>query len=204
MKKIIVLSVLLLFSISTSLLFAQKIKLVSGDLSFLKGQTKINIEYIYDGMMVGLKSEEDYVNSKVEYYNKDKAGEGDKWLQNWINCRKNKYQPKFEEMLNLYLKKNKVNFSPNNTDAKYTLILKTDFTEPGFSIGIARQPAHINTSIFFVETANKSNKLVEITIEDASSHYAAGEIYDAGFRIQEAYAACGKKLAKFLKKEAFK
>src|SRR5690606_1491496 len=64
--------------------FAQKIKVTSGDLGFLKGQTTINVEYNYDNMGVGkFDKEEDYINQKVEDYNKKEAGRGDKWKESW-------------------------------------------------------------------------------------------------------------------------
>ena len=51
MKKILSLVVVGLFSIG--LVSAQKVKVLKGDLAFLKGQSKLNVEYVYDGMKVG-------------------------------------------------------------------------------------------------------------------------------------------------------
>ena len=204
MKKICVL-LISFFCISLSIrTYAQKLTLESGDLSLLKGQTKLNVEYLYDDMMVGKKTEADYIKEKVEKYNKDETGKGDKWLENWKNDRKDKYQPKFEELINKYLEDAKVNVSSKNTDAKYTLIIYTDFTEPGFNIGVARQPAYINTIVTVVETADKSKEIAKISIEKSPGQDVVGNDYDTGYRIQEAYAKCGKELAKFLMKKAFK
>ena len=94
--------------------FAQKIKVTSGDLDFLKGQTAINVEYNYDNMGVGkFDKEEDYINQKVEDYNKKEAGRGDKWKESWIGDREERFEPKFEELINKNLEKSnvKVRFS---------------------------------------------------------------------------------------------
>jgi hypothetical protein len=114
MKKISVFLIGFMLVLLTTNVSAQKIKLVSGDLSFLKGQTKLNVEYIYDGMMVGKKPEVEYIKEKVEKYNKDEAGKGDKWLVSWKNDRTTRFQPKFEELLNKYLD-GKVNDIYDNT-----------------------------------------------------------------------------------------
>lgn len=45
-------------------------KFTEGDesLAFLVGETNINLEYVYDGMMVGKKTEADYKAEKVDNY----------------------------------------------------------------------------------------------------------------------------------------
>jgi hypothetical protein len=216
MKKIMVILIAIFCTSAPVRLYAQiyysvnyhtkgpKIYLESGNLSFLKGQTKINVEYIYEGMMVGNKTEADYVQEKIEKYNKNEAGKGDKWLENWKNDRIEKFQPKFEELINKYLVKATVNLCPKNTAAKYTLILKTDFTEPGFNVGVMRQPAFISATVIFVETSDKSNEIAKISIENSPGQDVAGSDFETGYRLQEAYAKCGKELAKFLMKKAFK
>ena len=192
--------VLVLFVTNVS---AQKVKLVSGDLSFLKGQTKLNVEYIYDGMMVGKKTEAQYIKEKMEKYNKDEAGKGDKWLESWKNDRTKRFEPKFEELLNKNLEGVNVNVSSSNKDAKYTLILKTIFTDPGYNVGVSRKPSYINVIVTFVETG-KTTDLVKITMDKAPGQDWGGFDYDAGYRIQESYAKSGKTLGQFLTKKAFK
>ncbi len=204
MKKISILFVVLIFSLSISHVFAQKIKLVSGDLNFLKGQTKINVEYIYDGMMVGKKTETEYINEKVEKYNKEEAGKGDKWLVAWKNDRTTRFQPKFEELLNKYLEDAKVVVGENEKSAKYTMIVKTTFTDPGYNVGVSRKPSYIDLKISFVETDKPGTELANITEDKAPGQDWGGYDFDAGFRIQESYAKAGKTLGAFLTKKAFK
>ena len=73
MKKILSLVIVGLFSIG--LVSAQKVKVLKGDLAFLKGQSKLNVEYVYDGMKVGKKqTEEEYIKEKTTEANKKEAG----------------------------------------------------------------------------------------------------------------------------------
>lgn len=195
------LSVAIIFS---GVVNAQKIKLVSGNLDFLKGQKVLNVEYNYDGMSVGkFKNEADYIAKKVNNYNEDEPGKGDKWRENWFNDRAKRYQPNFEELINKYLENCGVVVRPDSKDAKYTLILKTTFTEPGFNIGISRKPALINVKVIFIQTDEPEKELAIIGITKCPGRGAGGYDFDVAYRIEEAYAKCGKELGKYLLKKAF-
>ncbi|MBU8893151.1 MAG: hypothetical protein KOO66_10260 [Bacteroidales bacterium] len=203
MKKIKITLVALLV-LGMTAVQAQKIKVTQGDLSFLKGQSEVLLEYDYSEMSVGkFDKEEDYVNKKVAEYNKAEAGRGDKWKDNWEGDREGRYHPKFEELLNNYTKKVNCDFDQTNINAKYTLILKTTFTEPGFNIGIMKKDAMIHVEVKIVETGNKENVLTVITMTNVPGR-GMGNDYDSGYRIQESYAKCGKSLGAFLVKKAFK
>ncbi len=183
---------------------AQKVKLVYGKLDFLKGQKVIKVEYDYEKMTVGKMSETKYIAKKVKGYNEDEAGKGDKWEKAWFNDREDRFQPKFEELINKYLDKAGVTVSPTSEDAKYVLILKTTFTEPGYNIGISRKSAYINATAIFVEKDNHEKILAKIEIAKSPGATAFGYDFDTGQRISEAYAKCGKSLGGFLTKKAFK
>ena len=185
--------------------FAQKIKVTEGDLGFLKGQTEVLVEYDYSSMAVGkFDKEEDYVAKKVAEYNEKEPGRGDSWKESWEADREGRFHPKFEELLNNYTSKANCNFDQTNINAKYTLILKTTFTEPGWNIGISRRDAMINVEVIFVETANPDNKLAVIEMTNVPGRDALGNDYDTGYRISEAYAKCGKSLGALLVKKVFK
>lgn len=196
---------LLVLSVTTTIK-AQKIKVTKGDLSFLKGQTEVLLEYNYSDMAVGkFDKEEDYLAKKVAEYNEKKAGSGDTWKENWKADREGKFHPKFEELLNRYAdEKANCNFDQTNIKAKYTMIVKTTFTEPGFNIGVVRKDAMINLEITFVETANTENVLAVMTMTKVPGRGALGNDYDTGYRISEAYAKGGKSLGAYLVKKAFK
>lgn len=178
---------------------AQKIKLTEGSLSALKGQTEINTVYEYDHIKVGeFDNEDDYIQKKKDEYNKKESGRGDTWAAAWKNDRATRYEPRFEELFtdNAGIKAGKF------PQAKYTLIFKTTFVEPGFNVGVARKNAYINGEIWIVETADHSKVIAKSTVEKAPGRIAMGFDFDNGTRIGEAYAATGKVFGRQVKKEA--
>ncbi|SDG00421.1 hypothetical protein [Chitinophaga filiformis] len=176
---------------------AQKIKTTEGSLSALKGQTEINVEYEYDHLKVGeFDKEEDYIQKKKDEYNKKEPGKGDTWETAWKNDRTTRYAPKFEQLFaeNSGIKVGKF------PQAKYTLIFKTTFIEPGFNVGVAHKNAYINGEIWVVETADHSKVIAKSTVDKAPGRLFAID-FDSGVRIGEAYAATGKVYGKQVKKE---
>lgn len=180
-------------------LFAQKIKVSSGNLDFLKGVNTLNVAYDYDNMGVGkYDKEEDYVADKVSDYNAKEAGRGDTWKESWVADREERFEPKFEELINKSLEKQNVSVG-GHPDANYTLVLKTTFTEPGFNVGVARKNASINCEAVFVST-DSGEELATITITNSPGRGGMGYDFDTGYRIQEAYAKAGKELGRFISK----
>ena len=196
MKKVFLLIVLCITVASTS--FAQKVKLEEGDISILKGQTSLNIQFTYDDMTVGEMSEIEYVKKKREEKNKKENGSGDKWVEEWIGNRTKRFQPKFIELFDN--QKTPFKLTENDESVPYTLIFHTVFTEPGFNVGIVRSNANINAFIYVVETQNPENKLAVISIKKAPGRDIMGFDFDAAYRIAESYATSGKSFGKFLKK----
>ena len=182
---------------------AQKIKVTSGDLNFLKGQTTINVEYSYDNMGVGkFDKEEDYINEKVEDYNKKEAGRGDKWKESWIADREERFEPKFEELINKNLEKSNVKIG-EFPDATYTMLVKTTYTEPGFNVGVVRKNAYTDYEVVFIENETQE-EVATMTILKSPGLGAMGYDFDSGLRIQESYAKAGKELGQYLAKSAFR
>lgn len=182
-----------LLSISM-VLQAQKLKLTEGDLSSLKDETSINFEFTYDNMSVGkFDTEKEYVEKKTEEYNKKETGRGDNWAKNWVSDRQARYEPKFIELFT------KASGMPESKSAKYTIIFKTKFTEPGFNIGIVRKNAKIDGEAVIVETANKKKVIAVISVDNALGRTFGGYDFDTGLRIGEAYADAGKALGKYMK-----
>ena len=174
---------------------AQKLKVTDGDLSALQGQTDINFEFTYNPMAVGkFDTEKEYLEKKTEEYNKKEAGRGDNWAKSWVADRKSQFEPKFIELFT------KASGMSESKTAKYTIIFKTAFTEPGYNIGIMRKNAKINGEAVIVETANKSKVIATISVDNALGRTFGGYDFDTGGRIAEAYADAGKALGKLVKK----
>lgn len=181
--------------------YAQRISQKSGSVSALNGQTTLNVEYDYSNFGVGkFENEADFVNKKVEEYNAKEAGKGDKWKDGWISAREDRYEPKFEELFNKGAEKLGLQVVNGKKDAKYTLIVRTIFVEPGFNIGVMKKPAYVNFEFDIVETAGRS-KVSEQTLSNVPGTQYAGYDFDIGSRVAESYAKAGKVLAAYLAKE---
>ncbi|KIC93132.1 hypothetical protein [Flavihumibacter solisilvae] len=192
MKKLLTGTFVLLLSAAVS---AQKIKLTDGELKPLAGEKEINTEFDYANMKVGkFDNEQDYVTKKKEEYNKKEAGKGDTWAKAWVDDRGNRFEPKFNE---LFAKSSGIT-SGTSAGSKYTMIVKTVFTEPGYNVGVWRANAEINTEITIVETANRKKVVAKIKMDKAVGRLL-GFDYDTGLRISEAYGDGGKALGKFIK-----
>ncbi len=199
MKKLIGILGILVISFSFMNASAQKIKTKEGDASVLKNEPNINIEFTYDNISVGKFSDEkDYIKKKTDEYNAKTPGRGDIWAKDWIADRQNKYEPKFPD---LYMITSKKTISK---DAKYTLIFKTKSIEPGYNVAggmVAfggRKNAEIDAEVWIVETANRSNKIAVITVDNAPGGTWGGYDYETGGRISESYAKAAKSLAKYI------
>jgi len=176
---------------------AQKLKLTQGDLKALQGETELNVVYEYSPMRVGkFEREEDYLAKKKAEYNEKEAGRGDKWEAAWKGDRSARFEPQFEELFNKHAKSLKVGQYPS---AKYTLIVKTTFTEPGFNVYVTRKNASIDGEAIIVKTGETS-PVATISFEKCPGRTFGGYDYDTGTRIQEAYALLGKSLARYISK----
>ncbi len=175
---------------------AQKLKWKEGSMDLFKSVSKMNVIYDYSQMSVGKFDQElEYIQKKKGEYNKKEEGKGDKWEKDWIADRTERYAPQFEELFNKYAR-----FSIGDYPAeKFSMIVKTTATEPGYNIHISRKNAEIDGEIWIVETSDPGKPLARISFNRAPGRSFGGYDYDTGFRIQEAYAALGKSLGKFLK-----
>jgi hypothetical protein len=201
-NKLLLAAALLLGVASAS---AQSVKLESGALDFLKGETALNLEYNYDGLTVGKLAEQAYVDEKVAAANAKEAGKGDAWLVSWKADRERRYQPKFEELFNKQFFDKQIDFHVGQAPkAKFTMVLKTTNLEPGFNVAVMRRPAAVSTEATFYETADRSKPLAVVTVSKAPGQDAMGYDYDTGQRLSEGYAKTGKELGKFLIKKALK
>ena len=181
--------------------YAQRISQKSGSVSALNGQTTLNVEYDYSNFGVGkFENEADFVNKKVEEYNAKEAGKGDKWKDGWISAREDRYEPKFEELFNKGAEKLGLQVVNGKKDAKYTLIVRTIFVEPGFNIGVMKKPAYVNFEFDIVETAGRS-KVSEQTLSNVPGTQYAGYDFDIGSRVAESYAKAVKVIDYYLDNE---
>ena len=122
----------------------------------------------------------------------------------WKADRENRFHGKFEELFNKGMKKQGLTAARNLTDAKYTMVIHTTMTEPGFSVPMVMTvPAAVRLKIQLVETGS-DKVLAEATATEAPGNAFFGAAWDTGNRIQESYAKAGKTFAKWLPKKGMK
>lgn len=201
MKKTVL--ALLLF---TGITFAQDVDVVKGGFDFLKDQKEINVEFDYSNftMMKDKKTEAQYVEERTAELNEKTKGNGNIWKKKWESAKELIWNPKFLELVNVVLSKEKKDVTfQEGLNTPYTLIVKTVWLYPGWDVAMMKQPAKVTTNLKFVETANKSNVLLEITSEEAPGDQW-GNNFSNESRLGEGYAKTGKSLAKLLLKKAYK
>jgi len=197
MKRITTCTLAALMMLLFSGLHAQRISILEGDLSPLKGEKNINTEFTYENMAVGkFKTEAEYVDKKKDEYNKKEPGKGDKWAQAWVEDRQGNFDRKFND---LFEKHSDIVVTSARKDAKYTLIYKTTYIEPGYNIYVTRKNAETDAEVWIVETANPSKVIAKLEVKHAKGRTFGGNDYASGERIGECYADAGKYLGKFIK-----
>ncbi|MCW3082776.1 MAG: hypothetical protein JWP12_142 [Bacteroidetes bacterium] len=178
-------------------LAAKAQKFTEGDakLSFLAGEKKVNIEYVYDGMTVGKKAEADYKAEKIDTYNKKEPGKGDRWAQKWVNSRTAVYEPMFEELINKMLTKAKTNAlaSKDLKDAKYKIVVKLVMLEPGFNSYVMKVNPYCDFEVSWVEQAT-GKVMAKAFLNNVQGVVMADNDwdFDPSNRIKECFAKAGK------------
>lgn len=200
MKKIMI---MLLFVFLTSASFAQKLKNEKGNVTVLKGQKIVNIQYDYSKMKLMKENltEEQYIKNRKADLNEKNNGEGDRWEKRWNNAREDFWQPKFEELLSETITKDKnIKFEAGAKDAKYTLVVDVTWVYPGWDIAMMKQSAKVNTLLKIVATDNPSKVLYSV-----ESLEAPGDQWGSNFsnesRIGEGFAKTAKTFGKLLIKK---
>lgn len=197
MKKTI--TTLLLLCCITTFSFTQSIVLTSGSIDFIKDQKIIDFSFSYEEMLVGKLTENEYVNKKISDYNKKEEGKGEQWKEAWYGDRKERFEPKFLELFDKYM--SEVDVEAGTEGAQYRIEINTDFTEPGWNVGVMRQNASIDLSCK-VKNIETGEQVASIKIRNASANNFWGTDFTSGYRVQETYAKAGRELAKFFIKKA--
>jgi len=202
MKKQLTLAFILLVS---TLVYAQKMKVVKGNFDFIESNQSINVEFDYSNMKINKDnlSDEAYIKERIIDLEEKGKGKGKAWKKQWIASRELIFAPKFLELMNRDLAEKKgMSFEEELTDAKYTLIVEVVWVYPGWNAGVMKQPAKLTTLLKFVETENRDNVLLEITSKNAPGNKFGGTFSNED-RIGEGFAKTGKTLYKLIMKKAF-
>ncbi|KQS93470.1 hypothetical protein [Chryseobacterium sp. Leaf394] len=185
-------------TVSTAILAQDKLTIESGNLSFLKGQTEVNVERNYGSPLFQAENftETEYLDRRhKETVAKKGEAAWKTWIDTWEQHVETIWTEKFIEGLN---KSKKIKFA-QNVETKYTLIIHPKWMYAGWQ-GFVTQPGKLSAEITIVETANPSNVLATLKgdkIEGTGSKVDYGMEYG---RISAAYEKTGKEFGKELKK----
>ena len=181
-------------------IYAQKIAVKWGKIDFLKNEKALTVKFTYNNMRVGSMTEADYVAKKMNESNSKEVGNGEVWHKMWIGDRSARFEPNFIELFNKYIsEKGGVELTENDGNT-YVMTVNTNFTEPGFNVGVARRNASVSLVASIVD-AQTNNVVAVIAIDNSSANSFMGTDFDVAYRIQESYAKAGRELAKFLIKK---
>ncbi|MCQ2277524.1 MAG: hypothetical protein MJZ87_11385 [Bacteroidales bacterium] len=167
---------------------AQKIK---GDASCLKGQSKINIMVVYDGVTYDGDSEAKYLKEE------DKAKDPE-WKAAWTSTfRTEKWSPRLIKDLNKEISSKKMECG-DFADAAYTVIVNIKDIDPGTFAGPMSVPCKISGNVAFVKT-NEKTPFATIEFKGISHNgfFMTPVIED---RVAEAMSCVGEMIGKNISK----
>lgn len=188
-----------LFLISGMVLNAQKMKITSGDLGFLKDQKELKVKFDYSEAKFFKEnmSEAAYIDKRVSEISKEKGSDEAKtWKQDWKNSKEGSFQDKF---ISAFEKNSDIKIAAK---APYTLIVETVWIYPGWFGGVMKQPAKVSTNLKFVDSKNPKNVLAVVESVNAPGDGNFIGVPNTNDRIAEGYAKTAKTLAGFIKKKA--
>ncbi len=189
-------------------MFGQKLK--SGDLTSLKGQAVINLQYDYAKMAVGkFTTEDEYLKKGIADRNAKEPGSGEVWASKWKAGKTEKYQPALETEFNDQAEDCGLT-GKSDPSAKYTLVVHVTFVEQGVEtvvMGTAKS-ASIDMLVDLVETSAPDKIIATIEVDGAKPKAAmktsVGGVsvnkstYDPTLRIAECFESAGKQLGKLI------
>ena len=179
----------------------QKIVILSGNPEAFKKAGSFHVTFDYTDLKVdGYDNEQAYIAYMMDDAEKRKKGSSENWLKKWYSNRDTVYQPKFMELFSKYgAAKFKADTVQNGQP--YIMVLHTQFVAIGFNKNFTKSPTYIN-ALVTIKGSSNADPLV-ISMENIIGDEAFSSYSPDFRRIEEAYAKCGKELARFLLKNIY-
>lgn len=178
--------------------YGQKRKIISGSLDGIGVQDAYGLIFEYKGMLVGADIEEaEYIKTKEADWEEKEEGQGVAFVRRWFEDRKTLYRPAF---IAGFQKFHKARLG--DEQAKYTLIIKTIRTEPGWYAGVLGHPAELDGECWVVESVDHSTVIARIAFADFVGKVSYGGDFEMTTRIQSAYEVLGNGLGDFIKRKS--
>jgi hypothetical protein len=174
-----------------------KIEILSGNPEYFKNNNSYHLQFDYSDLKVDEYADEQaYIDYMKDDAEKRKKGSSGAWVEKWYSHRADVFQPKFEELFNKF-SVNKIIIDTIFKDQKYVLNLHTRFVAIGFNKNFTKSPTYINV-IVTISEMNSQEKPLIISMENIIGDEVFSSYSEDYRRIEEAYAKCGKELAKYL------
>lgn len=179
-----------------------KIEILSGNPKYFRNAINYHVRFDYSDLKVGqYADEQSYIEYMKDDAEKRKEGSSGNWVKKWYSDRALVFQPKFMELFNK-ISGNKITIDTVYKNQKYVLSLNTKFIEIGFNKNFTKSPTYINV-IATIYEPNSSEKPLIISMLNVVGDEVFSSYSDDYRRIEEAYAKCGKELAKYMLKEIY-
>lgn len=200
MKRFVLVS-LFLMSISG---FSQKIVNQNGDFKFLKGASKVEVQFDYSNLKF-LKvnfTEEEYIADRKKQLNEKEKGVGDNWEVKWRESRLGMWQPMFLKLLSsTTTNKTKIKFVTNDSTSDYVMLVDVLWIYPGWDAFMIKQKAKVTSKISIFKRGDMNNALVTLDAIEAPGNQF-GNNYNDELRIGEGFAKTAKTIGKMIFEEA--
>lgn len=142
---------------SFSPIFAQRYKVLEGEIENLKSIKAYKVEFNYENLEVhGFESEEAFLKEKME---KRKANpeKAENFRKDWFSNREKYYNPAFKNYFNSYFKKGEFTIID---DSPFLMRVNLTWIYPGYAI----EPSKLSATIEFIDSLS-SKKLLVIQFE---------------------------------------
>lgn len=181
--------------------FAQKMKFITGDLNFLKGQSQVSVVFDYSELKLTKDNlpEKTFIENKVKALNAKVEGNGEAWEKEWNVAKEGIWNPSFITKANLLLEKldTPLKFK-ENVETDYTLIVKAVWIYSGWDAAVMKQPSKVSTKLIFIDSKTKA-VLTEIDSKEAlGGNGNWSNLFNDEARIGEGFGSTGKTLAKII------
>lgn len=185
----------LTFLLFSSVICTAQDKILTGSFENLKSINAYDVVFDYHGQKIAhFDTEEDFLKDKMGKREEESA---EAFKERWFKDRETIYEPKFIAYFNKRMKNASVG---KNTDALYTMHIKTTWIYPGYNVFVGREESKLSCILTVYETANPDNILFKIEYDKLPGIEPTEESYDPGHRIAGAYEKLAKTFTKQLKR----
>ena len=198
----------LFICLTAPFLFAQHIDIDKKALSFWASQERVNVVFTFDSLTFDGKNvpEAEFLQKRYveisDWKDKEAAKE---WLVLYNEHKNNQWQESFISTLNERTAeyKNAPEFNRNDSTAKYTMQVNSDWMYFGYDVIVGKEPSKVSMTLSFYETEKPTSILFVTNISRAMG--TNNESYNlrdwpSFRRMSKAYTKAGYKLAQALKR----